>query len=869
MRPAPLHDDPRRPSASCCCCCGCCSRGPRPRRPRLALWLRRMLCLGAEAAGTSSPASSATPGGLNAASDTMLLDSSDQELVVRRSSAVQRASSASSGVSDAAPQDASSPLDDGAATSLYIRMIASPGSAESSSCGGGSAGSSPARSLSDADWLLLEGLDTRLQRTLHTGRFLTMHKRRRRRLNTRSAVLGGGQPALLDDIHHGQVQFVLNKVGDWPFNAFILDTVTGGRSLPVLCVHLFHWYGLFEHFQLDVVRVWKLFTLIEEGYHGTNPYHNAIHATDVTQAMHCFLQEEKIRSHLTPLEIMSALLAAVTHDLDHPGVNQPFLIATSNHLAALYENTSVLENHHWRSAIGCLLESCVAQQMGANATALEQQISSLILATDITRQQEFLTRFKRYLECDMLDMSKEEDRHFILQIALKCADISNPCRPWDISKKWSQKICEEFFRQGDYERQLSLPVTSLCDRHSNSVPKIQAGFFQFVVAPLMHEWENFLISPLAKDMMGHLRTNQTKWETLLTAEMAEETKTEVSEADDLEDEQDLVQIECPPTLQPISAAARRHSVPLSVSHLAVARTIIRRESLPDSRTGPRFPLETILHIERGEGSSTLSLFSEHGTRLSNSGSVRSLGPPAPAEEQRPVSAENLLPEPSIASITTSSAAVKLSSVLHPSGRHLTRQQTFPPLHPSCHPATRYRHSTAGAEVLREASDSSVTSSISSCHSESRELVPAKREPPAEPERERAERTKIAKLEGKENRAPSDKPRKSIQGSSRLQCRRGSAPVSLCKMDVDSLKGSSPPLEYRLSRRGSVPCDGSRQTTGDAVSWTKHVGRRFSGGGDSFETDLAKRFSGKRRGSLPTELRPRDKREGTVLQSLSR
>lgn len=33
---------------------------------------------------------------------------------------------------------------------------------------------------------------------------------------------------------------------------------------------------------------------IEEGYHSTNPYHNSIHATDVTQAMHCFLQEKKV-----------------------------------------------------------------------------------------------------------------------------------------------------------------------------------------------------------------------------------------------------------------------------------------------------------------------------------------------------------------------------------------------------------------------------------------------------------------------------------------------------------------------------------------------------------------------------------------------
>lgn len=60
----------------------------------------------------------------------------------------------------------------------------------------------------------------------------------------------------------------------------------------------------------------------------------------------------------------------------------------------IFQNTSVLENHHWRSAIGCLLESNIAETIVDVRTELEQQISSLILATDITRQQEFLTRFK-------------------------------------------------------------------------------------------------------------------------------------------------------------------------------------------------------------------------------------------------------------------------------------------------------------------------------------------------------------------------------------------------------------------------------------------------------------------------------------------
>jgi len=76
--------------------------------------------------------------------------------------------------------------------------------------------------------------------------------------------------------------------------------------------------------------------LVEEGYH-QNPYHNAIHAADVTQAMHCYIMQEKIAKHLSPLETMITLISAITHDLDHPGVNQAFLIATFNHLASLYK----------------------------------------------------------------------------------------------------------------------------------------------------------------------------------------------------------------------------------------------------------------------------------------------------------------------------------------------------------------------------------------------------------------------------------------------------------------------------------------------------------------------------------------------------
>ncbi|XP_039286708.1 uncharacterized protein LOC111045382 isoform X3 [Nilaparvata lugens] len=654
------------------------------------------------------------------------------------------------------------------------------------------------RRLSESDWVLLEAIDCRPR----TGRFLTMHKRRRKRLTTRQ--LSQEAPALLDDIHHGLVQCVLDRVWQWPFNAFTLDTVTGGRSLPVLCVHLFHWYGLVDHFNLDVVRVWKLFSLVEEGYHSTNPYHNSIHATDVTQAMHCFLQEEKIRKHLTPLETMASLIAAVTHDLDHPGVNQPFLIATSNHLAALYEdeNTSVLENHHWRSAIGCLLESSLAAQLETSIRPeLEQQISSLILATDITRQQEFLTKFKRYLDQDELDMSRAEDRHFILQIALKCADISNPCRPWDVSSKWAHKVCEEFFRQGDYERQLNLPVTSLCDRHSTSVPKIQTGFYRFVVAPLFEEWHRFLGTGLSDSMMTHLKGNQAKWETLVQQELADETKTEISEAEEIPEEEVSLHVseECDvrrgslddrssdmmPTpdsslLQVDARVGRRHSMPLTVTRMPpiiqLPCTILRRESLPVADNRRRMTLGPILHLEEDEEelqqlSSLRSSCSSGGFQRSSDGG----GGGGSGVDERPVSAENLLPEPSIASITTSKEATRLQSVLHastglapPSRLPLTRQQTFPPIQP--YVRQRYM-STTGEMVAADSSSSSSKSSVK------RDSTDADMVPP-----DKHKLAKMARNGGqKENVDPrkdldlSDaKARRSIPQS--LSRRRGSAPV---------------------------------------------------------------------------------------------
>ncbi|KAL4717691.1 hypothetical protein ACJJTC_000840 [Scirpophaga incertulas] len=510
------------------------------------------------------------------------------------------------------------------------------------------------------------------QQNLNPGRFLTMHKRRKKKLLTRSLCQDSG---LLDDMQFGQIKCILDQSAQWRFNAFTLDNVSGGRCLPVLCIHLFHIYGLLTYFHLDAAKIWKLFSMIEEGYHSTNPYHNSIHAADVTQAMHCFLQQKQIRDHLEPLEIMASLLAAIAHDMDHPGVNQPFLIATSNHLAALYNNTSVLENHHWRSAVSCLIQSGLLDEVQEIRVQLEHQISSLILATDITRQQEYLSQFKINLDTNCLDMTMKEHRHLVLQIALKCADISNPCRPWEISRKWSLKVCEEFFRQGDYERKLNLPVTALCDRHTTSIPKIQTGFFKYVVTPLITEWDKFLQNDLSAQMLKNLTYNQNKWETLLAQEQAEETGTEISDADMVDDELETITniSDSSELLLPL----RRSSLnPIKQSGL---KEQLRRFSVPlnvfqDSKFKYKEKIKVAATIEAHNQSPDESDPSLH-SQLSVRGHCEHHG-----AVEKVLSTEKLLPDSSIASITTPVQATRLNTVLKDGATwKLVRQQTFPPL----------------------------------------------------------------------------------------------------------------------------------------------------------------------------------------------
>lgn len=54
---------------------------------------------------------------------------------------------------------------------------------------------------------------------------------------------------------------------------------------------------------------------------------------------------------------------------------------------------------------------------------------------------------------------------------------------------------EEFFQQGDQEKEMALPVSMLCDRGNVELPKSQCGFIQFVVRPIFQPLADFCNRP--------------------------------------------------------------------------------------------------------------------------------------------------------------------------------------------------------------------------------------------------------------------------------------------------------------------------------------------------------------------------------------
>ena len=107
---------------------------------------------------------------------------------------------------------------------------------------------------------------------------------------------------------------------------------------------------------------------------------------------------------------------------------------------------------------------------------------SEILATDMAFHFKIVDEYKKYKQ--NRDKKLEQNQlNFIIHIA----DLFHNYRKFEISLKWVELLINEFWKQGDKEKELKLPVSFLCDRENFDVPKSQVGFLTTFSLPTIQE----------------------------------------------------------------------------------------------------------------------------------------------------------------------------------------------------------------------------------------------------------------------------------------------------------------------------------------------------------------------------------------------
>ncbi|XP_029461785.1 calcium/calmodulin-dependent 3',5'-cyclic nucleotide phosphodiesterase 1A isoform X3 [Rhinatrema bivittatum] len=240
---------------------------------------------------------------------------------------------------------------------------------------------------------------------------------------------------------------------------------------------------------------------LEVGYSKyKNPYHNLVHAADVTQTVHYIMLHTGIMHWLTELEILAMVFAAAVHDYEHTGTTNNFHIQTRSDVAILYNDRSVLENHHVSAAYRIMQEeetNIFTNLSKDDWRDLRTLVIEMVLSTDMSGHfQQIKTMRNTLQQPEGIDKAKA------MSLILHAADISHPAKTWDLHHRWTMALMEEFFRQGDKEVELGLPFSPLCDRKATMVAQSQIGFIDFIVEPtfsLLTDSIEKIVTPLIEE----------------------------------------------------------------------------------------------------------------------------------------------------------------------------------------------------------------------------------------------------------------------------------------------------------------------------------------------------------------------------------
>ncbi|RLN54571.1 hypothetical protein BBJ28_00021298 [Nothophytophthora sp. Chile5] len=268
-----------------------------------------------------------------------------------------------------------------------------------------------------------------------------------------------------------------------PLDRWDVETLTLSSSeVAMNCGIIFRAYGFLEAFRISSEK-FSAFTTNVANYYRSNPFHSFQHAFQVMVAMHIMLRTE-CRRYFSGLEIFAMLIAALCHDIDHPGNTNDFELKVLSPMALTHNDDAVLERHHCRVTFIILNHKSakILHHLDRERyKRVRQLIISCILATDMSKH------FEKCKALEGLTRRQLTDKRTVLMgILMHAADLSHQTLPFNQAQEWGARLLDEFQNQAMTEAELGVPtdffMQNLEDKRVRLI--VQLNFINYVVRPI-------------------------------------------------------------------------------------------------------------------------------------------------------------------------------------------------------------------------------------------------------------------------------------------------------------------------------------------------------------------------------------------------
>ena len=345
---------------------------------------------------------------------------------------------------------------------------------------------------------------------------------------------------LLDNIDSLLVNKLSNDLFSFEFNVFdFYDKYENLSPFTLASQIILNKYDLSKYSNASII--YNFVKEIKENYTKKAIYHTEKHGLDMLQTLAIYISKTNLISNLdlNNIDILSLLVAGLCHDVGHEGYNNDYQIKMSTDLSITYNDKSILENFHISLTFKILKkDNCnIFNFLSKNEYSyVRKRMIELVLATDMSFHSRIIALMKNRVEnnnikegknCEKIINKEKNDNIFneqqeVLNYLIHIGDLSHSSKQFDITYKWSYLLSEEFWRQGDEEKEKGFSVNFLFERSNTDVPRNQVGFMKGIIIPSFEILVDFL--PELNYYWDNVNKNLNQWIELADKNQSEREK---------------------------------------------------------------------------------------------------------------------------------------------------------------------------------------------------------------------------------------------------------------------------------------------------------------------------------------------------------